>query len=96
VNRISTIIILLLSVLMMCFTIAGNHGLLHLRRLNREVESLRKKNDELAQEVSSVRTELEAAQNSDVTLEKTAREQLGLAKPNEVVYIFPEAKAQAK
>ena len=95
-NRISTIIILLLSLLMMCFTIAGNHGLLHLRRLDREVESLRRKNEALTQEAVAVRSQLDAAQNSDTALEKSAREQLGLAKPNELVYIFPDRGTQSK
>ena len=92
-NRISTIIILLLALLMMCFTVAGNHGLLHLRRLDREVDSLRRKNEELAAEATTLKSQLDAAQNSETTLEKAAREQLGLAKPNETVYIFPERKA---
>ncbi len=51
--------------------------------LNATVDSLQKKNTELAGEIDRLRSD-------PVTLEELARTKLGMVRPGEVVYIFPE------
>jgi len=94
VNRLTTLIFLLLSVLMMLFTVAGNHGLLHLQRMDQEVRSLQEKNEELSRESAEVARKIAEVKNDEHVLEQKGREELGLAKPNEIVYIFPEGKRE--
>ena len=60
----------------------------HLRRQNFElqhqIEEIRASNDKLAAQIL-------ALQNDPRAVEKTAREDLGLAKPNETIYRFQDA-----
>ena len=68
----------------------GNRGMLQLleqqqraRRLEAEIDSLRGENARLAGEINALRTEPRA-------IERLAREQLGLARPGETVFLVPE------
>lgn len=89
-NRLASIVLVLLSVLLFLLSLAGNHGLLHLKRLEGEAQSLQEKDSQLSREIAETNNQIYGAKNSDDVLEQRAREELGLAKPNEVVYIFPE------
>jgi len=51
--------------------------------LNANVESLRDENTKLAREIDRLRSD-------PVTLEELARTKLGMVRPGEIVYIFPE------
>ncbi len=93
-NRITTLIFLLLSLVMMFFTVAGNRGVLTLQRMDREVKSLREKNEELSRESAEIERQIAAVREDAEVLEQKGREELGLAKPNEIVYIFPEGKRE--
>ena len=84
---------------MLMFTVAGDHGLLYLQRMDQEVQSLKEKNEELSRESSAISREIDDVRRDTSVLEQKGREELGLAKPNEIVYIFPEGnreKAQRK
>ena len=91
-NRLASIVLVLLSVLLFLLSMAGNHGFLHLRELENEVSSLREKDHTLSREIAEVSNQIYGARSSEDVLEQKAREELGLAKPNEIVYIFPDAK----
>ncbi len=72
----------------------GNRGMLQLleqqeraRRLESEIDSLRGENARLAGEINALRTEPRA-------IERLAREQLGLARPGETVFLIPEEPAR--
>lgn len=51
--------------------------------LNATVDTLQRQNTELAEEIVRLRSD-------PVTLEELARTKLGMVRPGEVVYIFPE------
>lgn len=75
---------------MMAFTVWGDRGLLamwrtqhDLERLVREIEIIEQKNATLVREVQRLRSDL-------VYIEKIAREELGLARPGEIVFEFTE------
>ena len=88
--KLASIVILTLAVVLFFFAIAGNHGLLQLLRVEAEVESLSKQNRDLESEIVSLNNQIHSIKTSDEVLEKTAREELGLSKRGEIVYIFPE------
>jgi cell division protein FtsB len=77
-------------------SIVGDRGFLNLRQkrmrvegLRQEIGALRTENAHLAGEVSALRTSPEA-------IEKVAREQLGLARPDETVFLLREDDGSAR
>jgi cell division protein FtsB len=68
----------------------GDRGILHLvaqreraESLRREIEDLRAENGRLAAEITGLKTDPRA-------IERLAREELGLARPGETVFLIPE------
>jgi cell division protein FtsB len=68
----------------------GDRGILHLvaqreraESLRREIEDLRAENGRLAAEIAGLKTDPRA-------IERLAREELGLARPGETVFLIPE------
>jgi cell division protein FtsB len=53
------------------------------RQLDAQIEALRKENDEL-------RTSIEAANRRGFPIEKVAREELHLVRPDDIVLLYPE------
>jgi cell division protein FtsB len=69
----------------------GAHGYLAMRRsqeqideLRGEIERLNRENQELAEHVNALKTDPD-------TIEKIAREEMGLAKPGEMIFKMPAA-----
>ncbi|MCU0242306.1 MAG: septum formation initiator family protein [Vicinamibacteria bacterium] len=86
---------LLASVLMLIAlsvgSVFGDRGILsllgerlRLQQLAQEIESLRGENHRLAAEVEALRTNPRA-------IERLAREELGLARPDETVFLIPDS-----
>ena len=82
----------LLVLVMIVHDVFGTHGFLAMRRTQNEItkvkadlDQLRKENAELAQEVKDL--------NSDPRLiEKIARDDLGLARPGEIIIRIPQGQ----
>lgn len=91
-GRITSIILVAVTLLVVFVTVTGNHGVLRLFRLSEELEQLRQKNGELESEIIDLTNNVYALRESNRVLEKNAREQLGLSKPGEIVYIFPQTE----
>ena len=89
-KKLSGIIFFLITLLVLFFTATGKHGVLHLQKINNEVAILEEENRRLESEILDLKNKIYAIQNSDEAIEKAAREELGLSKPGEVVYIFPK------
>jgi cell division protein FtsB len=67
----------------------GSHGYLAMRRSQKELEQLRgeierlnRENNELAEHVNALRTDPQ-------TIERIAREEMGLARPGEMIFKLP-------
>lgn len=91
-NRFAPIILVCLALVLLFFTVKGEHGLLHLQQLQQKQQILEQKNRELESEITSLQNKVYGIRQDPAFLEKTAREQLGLSKPGEIVYIFPESE----
>ena len=86
-------IVLVLSVCtLLLHDVFGTHGYLDMRRTKREIERvqgeirrLNKENAELSDEVKSLKTDPHK-------IESIARDELGLAKPNEVIIKIPQSQ----
>jgi cell division protein FtsB len=82
----------LLLLLLMVHDIFGTHGYLAMRRtqnqikkVNADLEQLNKENVQLEQEVRELKTDPHK-------IEKIARDELGLAKPGEVIIKIPQSQ----
>jgi cell division protein FtsB len=89
-RRAATLASLLALIALVVGSLFGDRGLLHLmaqreraERLQTEIEELRAENGRLASEILALRRDPRA-------IERLAREQLGLARPGELVFLIRE------
>lgn len=82
--------IIVLALVLAVFTVIGDHGLIKLATVNAELRDIEDKNRTIESNIADLKSKIFAVQNHDLTLEKKAREELGLARKGEVIYIFPE------
>jgi cell division protein FtsB len=75
-----------LFVALALFTAFGERGVFHLWRLRAEKKQLQEKNFLLQKENDALRERVDRIRRDDETLEKIAREELGLTRPGETVY----------
>jgi len=68
----------------------GERGLAQYRRLKRERVELRVRNRKLAGEIRQMKLEVERLREDDVFLEKAAREDLGMVRKGELVFVIEE------
>lgn len=80
-----------LLVLVLAHTVFGPHGYLAMRRSQQEIRQLQKELDHLDRENEQLSKEVKALQTDPSAIEKVAREDMGLARPGEM--IFPVADA---
>jgi cell division protein FtsB len=94
-KKAATLASVLVLIALVVGSLFGDRGILHLmdqRRqaaeLERQVEALRAENDHLAAEITALRTDPRS-------IERLAREELGLARPGETVFVLrPEAQGR--
>ena len=68
----------------------GDKGLSQYRRLRRESSDLHKRNNTLAEEIRHMKLEVQRLRDDDVALEKAAREDLGMVRKGELVFVIEE------
>lgn len=73
------------------FTVFGERGLLRIYEMRQEKKRIDAKVADLRIENDKLRVEIAALHNDRYYLERIARKDLGLVKPNEVIYQFPSA-----
>lgn len=83
---LTLLLLALLVALSLTATFTGDDGLKHHDRLAAEIERLEEDNERLRRENETLRLQTKALTNDDYYLEKVARDQLGLVKPDEVVF----------
>jgi cell division protein FtsB len=93
-QHLTPVALFCIAVMLLFFTVTGNHGVLQLQRINNELEAYDRKNGQLESDIHDVQTRISQLQHDDSALEKIAREELGLARRNETVYIFSNAKTE--
>jgi len=79
-----------LLVLVLMHTIFGPYGYISMRRSQREIEQLREEIDRLDRENAQLSGEIRALQTDPEAIEKVAREEMGLARPGEMIFRLPD------
>ena len=76
------------------FLVFGEWGLVHYRRLVEERRLLEERSQALQRENELLREKIYRIRKDDRYLEKLAREEFGLAREGETIYLFPAAGAK--
>jgi cell division protein FtsB len=72
----------------------GAHGFLAMRRTRAEIEKVQKDIERINRENIQLAEEVKALKSDPRTIEKIAREDLGLAKDGEVIIKIPQGRQQ--
>lgn len=68
----------------------GSHGLLAMRRTQSQIKELRGEIDRLNQENDNLNKQVQALRTDPKAVERIAREEMGLARPGEMIFKLPE------
>ncbi|HXI14645.1 MAG TPA: septum formation initiator family protein [Thermoanaerobaculia bacterium] len=79
-----------LSIVFLVSFVFSEEGIAELRRARGRVESLRSEIHHLEQENGRLTREIESINRSTFAVERIARQDLGMAKPGEIVYMLPD------
>jgi cell division protein FtsL len=86
------------SILILCVfalflhDIFGAHGFVAMRRTKREIERVQSDINRLAKENAELSDEVKSLKTDPHKIESIARDELGLAKPNEVIIKIPQSQ----
>jgi cell division protein FtsB len=94
INKLTVLFLVCASIILFFFTIVGKKGVIHLNKVNNELQVLEDKDRELEKRINEVKNEIFAIKNSDHILEQKSREHLGLSKAGEIVYIIKKESDQ--
>ena len=84
------LILLILAAIATSLSIFREGGFTNLSALRRSVEIQRQRNSDVRESVESMKQEVHRIESDPRALEKAARNELGLARPNEIVVVFDE------
>ena len=88
-------ILSLLMVLLLMDNIFGTHGYLAMRRTQKEIAALKKDLQRLNDENQQLAEQVKALKSDPQLIEKIARDELGLARPGEVIIRIPQQPANS-
>lgn len=81
------------SVVAAIVLILGAQGLPRLKTLRGELSYVRRSNAALRREVEHLHWEIRALRNDPTEIERVARDELGMLRPDEVIFQFDEPRA---
>ena len=77
-------------ILVLMHTVFGPYGVLSMRRSQQEIQQLHEEIDRLDKENEQLSGEIRALQTDPAAIEKVAREDMGLARPGEMIFRLPD------
>lgn len=80
------LLILIILLLITYYTVFGERGVLELRKLERTVDDAKAKTEEVKKENERLTQEIKRLQSDQEYIEKLARQELGLARKDEMIY----------
>jgi cell division protein FtsB len=88
-RRIATIAVAVLAASLFVHVMFGANGMIVYRQKRAEVETLKKQVVQVQQENDRYAQQIQGLKSDEKAVEREAREQLGYARPGEVVYVAP-------
>jgi cell division protein FtsB len=89
-SQYAPIVFLLSGGIVLTSLLFGDQGISNLNSLKHTLEVQEKKNIKLHEYVGELKHEISSIRNDPRALEKAARNELGLARPGELIFIFDE------
>jgi cell division protein FtsB len=71
--------------------IFGAHGFIAMRKTQREIEQIREQIGKLNNENQSLSGQVNSLKTDPKAIERIAREEMGLARPGEIIYKLPDS-----
>jgi cell division protein FtsB len=71
--------------------IFGAHGFIAMRRTQKEIEQIREQIGKLNSDNKSLSNQVNSLKTDPNAIERIAREEMGLARPGEIIYKLPDA-----
>jgi cell division protein FtsB len=88
--------ILGLAVLLLAIhDVFGSHGLLAMRRTQSQIQELRGEIDRLKQENGHLNKQVQSLRSDPKAVERIAREEMGLARPGEMIFKLPDQSRES-
>lgn len=95
-KQYTPLILLLLALLIALLTLFGDKSLTEIRALNHAIEFQADKNANLRATVQKLKQEVTGLRSDDRILEKAARNELGMTRPGEKIFIFKKEEEGLK
>lgn len=95
VKEYAPLTVLVLALITVIFSLFGDDSISRLHNLRASIISQEQENLALREKVSTLRGQVISLREDPRALEKAARNELGLSRPNEEIYIF-EKKARQR
>jgi cell division protein FtsB len=89
-RRYSRELIILLFVLLAVHDIFGHHGLIAMRQSQKQAKQIRQEIQRLDDENRELQEKVKALKTDPRAIERIARDDLGLAKPGELIFKLPQ------
>ena len=70
--------------------VLGSHGLLAMRRTQKQIAGLHGEIDRLNKENTNLSNQVQALRSDPKAVERIAREEMGLARPGEMIFKIPD------
>jgi cell division protein FtsB len=74
--------------------IFGTHGFIAMRRTQKEIDEIRMQIGRINDENKSLTDQVNALKTDPKSIERIAREEMGLARPGEVIFKLPDSSKQ--
>jgi cell division protein FtsB len=74
--------------------VLGAHGLIAMRKTQKDIEQVQKQIDVLNQQNQALSGQVSSLKTDPKAIERIAREEMGLAKPGEIIYKLPREVAK--
>jgi len=92
-RRVVIFVVLAAALAVLIGAATGDRGYLEVRRRRAAYRELQQQVAELKAQNTALLDDIHALKTDPYVIEKLAREQLGYARPGEVVYLFPRVEA---
>lgn len=82
-------LLMVMAIMTVPTLVLDEQGLPRFRQLESELETLRGSNADLVREIAQLKTEIESLRADTQYVERIARDELGMVRPDEFVFQFP-------
>lgn len=82
-------LLMVMAIMTVPTLVLDEQGLPRYRLLRSELEELRDSNEELVREIAELKTEIASLRSDTNYVERIARDELGMVRPEEFVFQFP-------